>query len=100
MSVLNLAPPTASRRSAAARALRRARFAVLLAPAFLAGCYVVPVVPVVRPAYPVYRTYPGPYYGPYRGYWRGGQAEQPVNTAQAAAGPTPEVHIEVASNAR
>ena len=50
---------------------RRARFGMLLIPALLGGCYVVPVVPVQRPIYgPGYdRPYPRPYY---RGYYRVG----------------------------
>lgn len=71
--------------------LRRVRFALLLLPALLGGCYVVPVVPVQRPYGPVYRPYPGPgpgpYYRGYRGYY--GQAE-----------PAGDVHIEVSSSAR
>ncbi|WP_428423865.1 hypothetical protein [Methylibium sp.] len=81
--------------------LRHARFAVLLAPALLGGCYVVPVVPVPRPVYgPGYhRPYPGPYY---RGYYRVGEALPFATTAAAdgsAAGAQP-THIEVASISR
>lgn len=86
------------------RTLGRARFAVLLLPAFLGGCYVVPIVPIVpgRPGYE-YR-HPGPYYGPYRGYnrgyyYRGGQAETPAAT-QASASSEPPAHVEVASISR
>jgi len=77
---------------AVARTASRARFAVLLAPAFLGGCYVVPIVPVARP---IYRPYHGPYYGPYRGYQRG-EVETPA-TRQAGAANVPPAHIEVAS---
>lgn len=84
------------------RILNRARFAVLLLPAFLAGCYVVPIVPVGRPGYD--RAYPGPYRGYDRGYnrgyyYRGGQVETPA-VQQANASPEPTVHIEVASISR
>jgi hypothetical protein len=75
----------------------RARFAALLVPALLSGCYVVPIVPVGRP---MYRPYPGPYPGPYRGYYRMGQAEAvPVERAGAPAPAEPD-HIDVASISR
>lgn len=80
---------------------RRARFGVLLIPALLGGCYVVPVVPVQRPIYgPGYdRPYPRPYPRPYyRGYYRVGEAAPPM-VASAAPG-APEPHIEAASIAR
>lgn len=77
---------------------RRARFGVLLIPALLGGCYVVPVVPVQRPIYgPGYdRPYPRPYY---RGYYRVGEAAAPVVASAAATG-APEPHIEAASMSR
>jgi hypothetical protein len=74
----------------------RARFALLLAPALLAGCYVVPIVP--RPVYgPGYqRPYPGPnHHHRHHRHWRG---EATDGAAVAAA--TPSVHIEVSSNSR
>ncbi len=77
----------------ARRLWERARFALLLAPALLAGCYVVPIVP--RPVYgPGYHRAPPPpgYYGP-RGHWRYGEA-------QPAPAVVPSVHIEVASSSR
>ncbi|KQW76622.1 MULTISPECIES: hypothetical protein [unclassified Methylibium] len=77
---------------------RRARFGMLLIPALLGGCYVVPVVPVQRPIYgPGYdRPYPRPYY---RGYYRVGEAAAPVVASAAATG-APEPHIEAASMSR
>lgn len=96
------------------RVLNRARFAVLLLPAFLAGCYVVPIVPVGRPGYD--RAHPGPYRGYDRGYdrgyhrghhhghprgyyYRGGLVETPP-AQQAGVTPGPTAHIDVASISR
>lgn len=85
------------------RMLSRARFVVLLLPAFLGGCYVVPIVPVGRPGY--HHRHHGPHHGPYRGHdrgyhYRGGQAETPVLAQQAAGTPDPQAHIEVVSTSR
>ena len=76
---------------------RGAQLVLLVMPMLLAGCYVVPIVPVQPRVYgPAYHPYPRPYY---RGYYRVGEAQVPA-TADAAPAPQPAAHIEVASNSR
>lgn len=92
--------PSTSCAHTPARTPSRARYALLLLPALLGGCYVVPIVP--RPVYgPVYG--PG-YHQPRPGHhhhhrqhrhWRG---EAPEAAAVAVA--PPSVHIEVARSSR
>lgn len=70
----------------------RTRFAILLAPALLGGCYVVPIVPVLRP---YYRPHPH-----YRGYYQVGQVEARKADALVAAGSSSAMgDIEVAGAA-
>jgi hypothetical protein len=74
-------------------AWRAAKLALLLSPALLAACYVVPIAP--RP-YPVYRQYPAPH--PYyqdRQYrpaprYRGPYGEAPAEQSFAAATDVPD----------
>ena len=82
--------------------MRRARFAVLLAPAaLLGGCYVVPIVPVGRPYYRYPAPAPAPYYRGYdRGYYRGYHGENDKATPQQPVADAGTPHIEVASISR
>lgn len=52
--------------SVSLRSWRAVKVALMLGPAFLAGCYVVPVVPAPYPGYPGYRPYqqPRPHHRP------------------------------------
>ena len=88
--------PSTSYPRAPSRVPSRARYALLLLPALLGGCYVVPIVP--RPVYgPGYhKPHPGhyPHHRQHR-HWRG---EAPDGAAVAVA--PPSVHIEVASSSR
>lgn len=70
---------------------RRVRWAMLLLPALLGGCYVVPVVPVRPYDRPYYRHHQRPYYPPpspyFQGefYYRSGQAEPAADDAAGVA---------------
>ena len=75
---------TPLRATAPARLARSARCALFLAPALLAGCYVVPVAPA--PGY--HRDYPGRYYDyprP-RPYYRGYYGPYGLETQPGASG--------------
>lgn len=79
-------------------AWRAAKLALLLSPALLAACYVVPIAP--RP-YPVYRQYQPapPYYYQDRQYrpaprYRGPYGEAPAAQSFAAASDTQDIAAE------
>lgn len=88
---------------------RRVRWALLLLPALVSGCYIVPVVPA-RPYYD--RPYDGRYYhrrpaypppAPYfqgEFYYRSGEAEPSADGTRVASRDGAPAHIEASSISR
>ena len=70
------------------RAWRAAKVALLLSPALLAACYVVPIAPRPYPAYRQYQPYPYPYYRQDRQAprYRSPYGEAPAAQSFASAG--------------